>query len=226
MKPAMNPYAPDQDLEDFILADGFPCVGAKAAIGQKSLSSFAARDILCADDDVAIHDALMVSTLAASQSGQDIWSFVVLFEAEHDLDEEAFEIALWTRLEGLAAVDVARGIPWSSEASSDPDDRNYAMSVGGHSFFVVGLHPRASRAARRFSRCAMVFNAHAQFDALRRDGRYQRFQKVNQSRELKTHGSLNPMLGTFGEVSEARQYSGRAVTDTWTCPFARGKAND
>jgi FPC/CPF motif-containing protein YcgG len=32
-------------------------------------------------------------------------------------------------------------------------------------------------------------------------------------------GSINPMLKNFGEGSEASQYSGRAVSDTWACPF-------
>ena len=32
-------------------------------------------------------------------------------------------------------------------------------------------------------------------------------------------GDINPMLARHGESSEARQYSGRAVDDGWTCPF-------
>ena len=32
-------------------------------------------------------------------------------------------------------------------------------------------------------------------------------------------GDINPMLARHGESSEARQYSGRAVDDDWTCPF-------
>ena len=35
-------------------------------------------------------------------------------------------------------------------------------------------------------------------------------------------GSINPVLARFGEASEARQYSGRAVLDTWACPFKKG----
>jgi FPC/CPF motif-containing protein YcgG len=32
-------------------------------------------------------------------------------------------------------------------------------------------------------------------------------------------GSRNPMLARHGETSEARQYSGRQVDETWQCPF-------
>ena len=34
-------------------------------------------------------------------------------------------------------------------------------------------------------------------------------------------GSVNPMLQQFGEGSEARQYSGRVVGDSWSCPYSR-----
>ena len=38
-------------------------------------------------------------------------------------------------------------------------------------------------------------------------------------RDLKLQGSLNPNLSNFGEKSDARQYSGRAVNKDWKCPF-------
>ena len=38
-------------------------------------------------------------------------------------------------------------------------------------------------------------------------------------RDMAISGSPNPMLARHGESSEARQYSGRAVTSDWTCPF-------
>jgi len=33
-------------------------------------------------------------------------------------------------------------------------------------------------------------------------------------------GSRNPMLTRHGELSEARQYSGRSVDEVWRCPFS------
>ena len=38
-------------------------------------------------------------------------------------------------------------------------------------------------------------------------------------RDRELAGDINPMLARHGESSEARQYSGRAVDDGWTCPF-------
>ena len=101
------------------------------------------------------------------------------------------------------------------------------MSFGGEAFFVVGLHPRASRPARRFEAPAMVFNLHDQFEALRASGRYDRLRETILDRDLAMAGSLNPMLAPHGTESAARQYSGRAVGEGWECPFSgRGDISD
>ena len=111
-----------------------------------------------------------------------------------------------------------------SRISTDPDDPHFAVSFGGEAFFVVGLHPNASRPARRFDHAVMVFNLHDQFERLRAEGRYDGLRSVILKRDKVLAGSLNPMLAQHGEISAARQYSGRAVEDNWACPFSRKSA--
>jgi FPC/CPF motif-containing protein YcgG len=94
------------------------------------------------------------------------------------------------------------------------------MSLGGRAFYVIGLHPGASRRARRFPCTALVFNLHSQFEMLRGDGRYDRLRAAITGRDIEYSGSLNPMLKPHGEASEARQYSGRVVGADWRCPFS------
>ena len=95
--------------------------------------------------------------------------------------------------------------------SDDPDDPLFSFSFGGRAFFVVGLHPHSSRMSRSFRWPALVFNPHSQFGRLRGEGRFERIQHAIREREIAVQGSLNPNLADFGERSEARQYSGRAV---------------
>ncbi len=95
----------------------------------------------------------------------------------------------------------------------------FSLSLAGHPFFVIGLHPGASRIARRFAWPAMVFNSHVQFDRLREDGRYTKMQKATRARDLALQGSINPNLADFGTAPETRQYSGRKVEADWKCPF-------
>ncbi len=93
------------------------------------------------------------------------------------------------------------------------------MSIAGAAYFVIGLHPGASRAARRFGRPAMVFNPHQQFDQLRADGRYAAIQTIVRRVEVAAGNPVNPMLGDFGVSREAAQYSGRFVGPDWVCPL-------
>lgn len=105
--------------------------------------------------------------------------------------------------------------------SSDPGDSRFGFSFAGTAFFVVGMHPQASRRARRTPSPTLVFNAHAQFEALRRTGSFERMRDTIRRRDVRRQGSVNPMMADHGQVSEARQYSGRAVPDAWTPPPAR-----
>ena len=100
-----------------------------------------------------------------------------------------------------------------------PGLADFSFSLRGKAFFVIGLHPNASRLSRRYRCPALVFNLHEQFETLRRQGRYDRMRDVIRKRDAALCGSINPALRNFGEKSEARQYSGRAVREDWRCPF-------
>ena len=141
-----------------------------------------------------------------------------MFETPRALTEEAFEEALWNRLDALHRLDRLR-YDWDPTVSSDPDSRRFSFSLMGEACFVVGLHPNASRRARRFSSPALVFNLHRQFEELRTEGRYEGLRDTIRARDTAFDGSVNPMVAGFGEVSEARQYSGRRVGPEWSCPF-------
>jgi FPC/CPF motif-containing protein YcgG len=157
---------------------------------------------------------------------EPLTTFIASFVEPVPADEEEFENLLWSTLQQLHDGDVA---PWTADAQPEPDDPAFSFSFSGISFFIVGLHARSSRFARRFAWSTLVFNPHAQFDRLRREGRYGRFRDVIRARDMDLQGSVNPMLKDFGEESEARQYSGRAVGDVWKCPFearVRGRSRE
>ena len=195
----------------------FPCAGAKSALGQGKLHFLFAADLRLADHDVAI--AANLQSFAAGSAGDAVFlSQVVLFPDTPALDELQFEQALWLRLQSLHEVDAAR-YGWDASVSDDPDSAQFSLSIGGRGFYVVGVHPGASRAARRFQCAALVFNLHSQFETLRTDGRYDKLRSVIIERDIAYSGSRNPMLAVHGASSEARQYSGRTVAAGWQCPF-------
>ena len=196
----------------------FPCVGAKSAAAQEGIEFFEARDLRCPRDDAALL-ARLQGFAAGAPPDALVVSFVALFPDTPKLAEADFEQALWQRLQALHELD-AREFEWDASVSSDPASPQFSMSLGGRAFYVIGLHPGASRRARRFPLTAMVFNLHSQFETLREDGRYDKMRAAITERDIDYSGSRNPMLKVHGEASEARQYSGRVVGAEWRCPFS------
>ncbi len=197
----------------------FPCVGAKSAMAKGTLDVLACSRIDSAWDDVRIHDSLMRLAERYRQDRAMYRSFAVVFEGPDDLSEPAFEAALWDRVQSLSDKDVWRGQDYDPRVSTDPDNPHFSLSFGGEAFFIVGLHPNASRPARRFERPTLVFNLHDQFERLRAEGKYEVMREKILVRDEALAGSRNPMLARHGALSEARQYSGRIVDERWACPF-------
>jgi hypothetical protein len=214
-------------FQDFIRSPEFPCVGAKSALSRQQMRFVIGRDIRSAWDDLRILPGLL--DLAQSYRDDPVLfqSLVVLFEEDAELDEHGFEANLWARLQSLTDKDEWLGQHVDPRVSHSPDDPHFSLSFGGEAFFVVGLHPAASRPARRFARPALVFNLHDQFEQLRAEGRYEKLRASIIDRDVAIAGEPNPMLARHGSISEARQYSGRAVGEDWVCPFSgRGRIDD
>ncbi len=210
----------------FITDRSFPCVGAKAALKRDGMRFIVARDFSSAWDDLRILPALLDLATSYRAEPELFQSLVVLFESGAPDSEKRFEQGLWTRLQSLSDKDEWLGQRHDPRVSHDPQDPHFAMSFGGEAFFVVGLHPRASRPARRFDTPAMVFNLHDQFETLRAEGRYDKLRASILERDHAIAGSLNPMLADHGKLSAARQYSGRAVGADWRCPYSGRNARD
>lgn len=207
------------ELLERVADASFPCVGAKSALARGMLKVLACHALTSAWDDVKIHSQLLDWARDYRRDPSGLRSFAAVFEGPDDLTEEAFEAAMWERLQSFADKDEWRGQPYDRAVSPDPSDPHFSLSFGGAAFFVVGLHPGASRPARRFPRPTLVFNLHDQFVRLREDGRYEGMREKILQRDVALAGSVNPMLARHGEASEARQYSGRAVGADWRCPF-------
>ena len=221
-KPTREHFARTQipaDFAAFIRSDAFPCVGARSALALGGLVVIEAGDFTQGDHDAAIHAALVDFSSHSNEETAGLHSFACLFRHGAKLSEAEFEAALWARAQGLHDIDAASGAHWADGVSREPESPDFSFSLSGAAYFVVGLHPGASRAARRFCRPALIFNPHAQFERLRADGRYYQMQSIIREREVAQHGSINPMLSDFGSGREAAQYSGRHVGEGWTCPL-------
>ena len=205
----------------FVRDPAFPCVGAKSALSREKMRIIVGRNVASAWDDLRILPELTALATQYRERPELFQTLVVIFEAPEIIAEAAFEAHMWERIQSLADKDALWfDQPRDARVSDDPDDPHFSLSFGGEAFFVVGLHPGASRPARRFERPALVFNLHDQFEQLRQQNRYEKLRDAILDRDLSLAGSLNPMLARHGQESEARQYSGRAVSSEWQCPYA------
>ncbi len=214
----------ERELYERVAAPDFPCVGAKSAMARGTLRVLACHNLKSGWDDVRIHRALIDWAWEYRRNPGGLRSLAVVFDGPGDLTEAQFEAAMWERIQSFADKDAWLGQPYDHRVSADPGDSHFSLSFGGEAFFAVGLHPGASRPARRFPRPTLVFNLHDQFEKLREEGRYEGMRDKILKRDVALAGSVNPMLKRHGEGSEAAQYSGRVVGEDWRCPFSDPRA--
>jgi len=206
-------------FKNFITDKAFPCVGAKSALSRGTLRILTGWSVTSGWDDLRLHSELLDWANEYRAEPGLFRSLAVVYADPTPLSEKAFERAMWARLQSLADKDAWLGLPYDKRVSDDPNDPHFSLSFGEEAFFAVGLHPAASRPARRFERAVIVFNLHDQFEQLRQEGRYDKIRETIIERDISLAGSSNPMLARHGEASEAAQYSGRLVDDDWKCPF-------
>ncbi|MGW8827376.1 guanitoxin biosynthesis heme-dependent pre-guanitoxin N-hydroxylase GntA [Streptomyces massasporeus] len=207
-----------EELRRWMLGESFSCLGGRIAVRHDTLRTLSTGVMGATATTKEVHSELSRFVAESLHPEEDFASFVVLFDGPSMSSEKHFESELWAQLQALHELD-RQGCPYAPDVSSDPASADFAFSVSGHPFFVVGLHPLASRTSRRFTVPAMVFNSHHQFRRLKASGVYQGLQRRIRSREVRLQGSVNPALGEFGALPEARQYSGRAPEEEWRCPF-------
>lgn len=207
----------NRDFTQKINASDYPCVGAKSAINTDQYRLGIYGEMGSAESTQALSNDLKnyIDETVAAES-QYMSMIAVFTDTVHtELD---FEKKLWLQLQTLHDSERSQK-PWDPAVSSNPAEADFSFSFNGTAFFVVGLHPHASRRSRRFGYAAMAFNLHRQFEQLRDRDLYEKMKNTIRNREINYDGAINPMLSDYGQGLEAPQYSGRKVDKNWKCPF-------
>ena len=220
VEPEPDPFllAAHRAFREFVMRQEFPCVGARAAFNSGAYAVAVYDELASAGGTAALARDLFEFTRSEIRDTSEYATFVAVFRQPGRTDEVQFEELLWRQLQMLNRVD-GEHFRWDPMAQSNPADPQFSFSFAGQALYVVGMHPDSSREARRFSWPTIVFNPHEQFERLRADGKWKRMQQTIRERDVQLQGSINPMLSDFGEATEARQYSGRAVEENWRAPF-------
>ena len=205
-------------LSHQIAGDYYPCTGAISVFAQKCYRFGLFPELACDSAVRAVSHDLYEFCHEFPIIDEQLITFIAMFRGPAIESEQHFEDLLWSQLQGMHDID-SNFFTWDKSVDSDPNNNNFSFSIGGRAMFVIGMHSKASRLARIIKYPTMVFNFHEQFERLRSRGKFETMKQIIRAREMAVQGSLNPMLKNFGESSEASQYSGRAVSDNWPCPF-------
>ncbi|WP_034258696.1 guanitoxin biosynthesis heme-dependent pre-guanitoxin N-hydroxylase GntA [Aequorivita capsosiphonis] len=208
------------DLEDqyrnFIVAENHPCIMANTVFSMNQFRLKTYFKLGSKNTAIAMLEDIQNYIDDYDFDSKSFESLIAVFPEIEIETEVEFENLLWRQLQFINEKDER---DWDPQVSDDPNDPNFSFSIQGHAFYIVGMHPKSSRIARRAPYPTIVFNLHSQFEELREMGAYHKVRDKIRARDKALQGSINPVLKDFGESSEARQYSGRNVGEKWKCPF-------
>ncbi len=209
-------------MHSLVRKPNYPCVAAIHAMTTGDYEIHAYDQLPTYEQTGELFSDLLTFIQTYQKTQSPYLTFIASFDSPRDVTELEFENILWEQLSLLDHLSSKR-FPWDQKVSADPNSTQFCLSLGGHAFFVVGMHQNSSRLARQFPYPTLVFNLYDQFEELKRRGQYISMVNINRKRDLGFQGSINPMLTEFGEDAEALQYSGRKVVSNWKCPFAHSK---
>jgi len=210
---------------EFITNKDFPCIGAKAALAKDQVHCMVAGNMACPASDKDILDYLYNFTDSYRSKGDNFHSAAIIFTGPKNITEAVFETLLWQRLQALSDLDAAN-YRYDKRVSADPGSPHFSFSLKEEAFFIIGMNPSGSRASRQFAYPALIFNPHAQFEAMKETNKYEMMKQAVRKRDIAFSGSVNPMLSDHGKSPETMQYSGKNYDLPWKCPLKINHAPD
>lgn len=206
----------EDEVKHFILEQNHPCVMANTVFSMEQYSIKTYEKLGNKTTAALLLEDIKEYIQSYDFTSNSFESLIAVFPEMEIETELEFENLLWRQLQFIHETDECK---WDSKVSDNPEDSNFSFSINGHAFYIVGMHPKSSRMARKAPYPTIVFNLHSQFEKLRDMGAYHKVRNKIRERDKALQGSINPVLEDFGESSEAKQYSGRNVGSAWKCPF-------
>lgn len=203
-------------FQEFIIEDNHPCIMANTVFTMKDYEIHQYDKLGSKRAATALLEDLQAYIADYDFEDNKFKTFIAVFPETEVVSEVEFENLLWQQLQFIHEKDTHE---WDPRVSKDPEDNNFSFSIAGRAFYVVGMHPKSSRMARRAPYTTLVFNLHWQFEKLREMNAYHKVRDKIRERDEELQGSINPVLKDFGQDSEAKQYSGRNIGEAWKCPF-------
>ena len=179
-------------VSDLLSDPNYPCIPAIKAFKNNQLLIRETNDLMSGSVDITEY---LCELKDRYRSGKEQYLSLWLMFDDTPMSEETFENCLFKVLK--------------------PFNINGEFIFNGSRLFVVGMHPNASRLARRFRYNSIVINLFEQFETLKD---YPKLVETIRERDIKYSGSVNAMCLEHGDGFEEIQFSGKMNPKDWKIP--------
>ena len=213
-----------RSFKQFLQDPEFPCVGAKVgAVPRPDQNRRGAGHHVGLGRSAHLSGPPGVCELVQARA-RPVPELCLSSRRPRSCPRRTFERHLWARCNRSPTRRHGWDCRYDERVRAHPDDPHFSLSFGGEAFFIVGLHPNASRKARRFEAPALVFNLHDQFEQLRADGRYHKLRDRIVERDLRFSGRSIRCWRPMGRRPRRASTAAAPSTTLGSAPFIRRSA--
>jgi hypothetical protein len=146
-----------------------------------------------------------------------VTSFLPMFPNYEPASQEAFARDYWAFMQRISDLSLLTH-DWPRLTPSDPALPGFRLSIGGELIFTTTMHAHSGRFSRKSAFPCWVLNLERQFEALRADGRLEKWRagirRADAARD--PSNQPNPLMADRDVTSAALQLAGSSVEP---CPF-------
>jgi FPC/CPF motif-containing protein YcgG len=191
-----------------------PCQGARLAIARDGVYLSVVENMNSVESAFDFLTDLQEYYSISDELKASEKSLAIAFYAEPVSSQEDFAARYWSFTQTLHDLDCQRNV-WDPTVSSNWQEPDFELSLGGRAVFTTTLNPQNPRFARKFSYPVWIMNQLSQFNYLRQQGLFTKWQ--NRIRELDSKfdpsGQPNPILADHGDETSAHQLAGSKLDD-------------
>ncbi len=202
-----------------LICEDYPCVMAQAMLKKGSIFEAQGKSSCPVKLSQQIRRSLADFERNYPSTETELQTFIFYLPGLSNASFEKSEKVFWGLVGRLLSESHSRDTSPSQNLEDIIRDPNFSLKVNNVEYFLIFLHPKSPRKARRLAQPAIVFNRFSQFESLRDEGVFEMIKKQIRERDKSYSGSVNPMVADHGESSEILQYSGRDYSSESGCPF-------
>jgi uncharacterized protein len=187
-KPGLLAQFVHNQFRALILDATFPCVGAKAAFNQGTYRFGMYPEMASRAATAGLYRDLQAFVAEQPAMGSNFATFVASFTGPHPDDWRYFDVRICRQLQSLHDMESHE---YDRRTRADAKSLRASFSFAGQAFFLVEFYAASPHWARRFAWPTLVFNPRHQFERLREEGKFERFQQAVQARERALEEGIN-----------------------------------